>query len=253
MMKIGLLFLTSLFFSTLFAQDSASNVIITAPVTMKMPKSGVDLVNRPGDHLMIQVAYNGWTPMPDSISSHQSGISRGLNIYLMTDKPFKGNPHYSIGLGIGVGSSNIFFKRAMVDVKSANTKLPFTKLDSSNHFKKYKVSESFLEVPFEFRYSSHPETPAKSFKLAVGFKAGTLINVHTKGKDLQDKNNNTVNSYTEKQSSKKFFNSTRFAGTLRVGYGILSLYGSYGLNNVLKDAAGAPFKLYEIGINLSGL
>lgn len=171
----------------------------------------------------------------------------------MTDKPFKGDPRFSIGLGIGVGSSNISFKKENVDVKSLGTRLPFTLLDSTNHFKKYKLSESFLEIPLEFRYSSNPENVGKSWKIALGLKAGTLINVHTKGKDLQDKNNTTINTYTQKESSKKFFNTTRIAGTARIGYGVFSLYGSYSLNNVLKDIAGAPMKLYEIGISLSGL
>ena len=250
-MKICLLILTCLGFTTLFAQDSIRNAAMTSqpdPVKVKM-----DLTNRPADHFMIQIASNGWTSMPDSIGSHQSGLSRGLNIYIMTDRPFKGNPHYSLGIGIGVGSSNIFFKKTLVDVRATGTLLPFTKLDSTNHFKKYKVSESFLEVPLELRYTSNPANSAKSFKVALGLKAGTLINAHTKGKDLQDRNNNTINTYSEKESSKKFFNSTRFAGTLRVGYGIISLYGSYGLTNVLKDAAGAPMKLYEVGISLSGL
>ena len=242
MMKIGLILIACLSFTTLFAQKSAPQ---------KAKK--FDITNRPGDHFMVQVAYDGWSAKPDSISSHQSGFSKGLNIYLMTDKPFKGDPRFSIGLGIGVGSSNISFKKENVDVKSLGTKLPFTLLDSTNHFKKYKLSESFLEIPLEFRYSSNPENVGKSWKIALGLKAGTLINVHTKGKDLQDKNNTTINTYTEKESSKKFFNTTRIAGTARIGYGVFSLYGSYSLNNVLKDIAGAPMKLYEIGISLSGL
>ena len=243
-MKIGFLLLTCLSFTTLFAQDTTAT---------RRGDKRINLADRPADHFMVQITSDHWTSMPDSISSHQSGFSRGLNIYLMTDKPFKGDPHFSIGIGIGVGSSNIFFKKENVDLKSGLTKLPFTMLDSTTHFKKYKLSESFLEVPLEFRYSSHPENSAKSFKVAIGLKGGTLINVHTKGKDLQDKNNNTLNSYTEKESSKKFFNTTRIMSSLRVGYGIVSLYGSYQLNNVLKDIAGAPMRLYEIGISLSGL
>ena len=243
MMKIGLFLLTCLSFTTVFAQET----------TPPKAKKKFDITNRPGDHLMVQVSYDGWNSMPDSISNHQSGFSKGLNIYLMTDKPFKGDPRFSIGLGVGVGSSNILFKKINVDVKSLGTLLPFTKLDSTNHFKKYKVSESFLEVPVEFRYSSNPANSAKSWKIALGLKAGTLINAHTKGKDLQDKNNTTINSYIEKENSKKFFNTTRLAGTARIGYGIFSFYGSYALNNVLKDVAGAPMKLYEFGISLSGL
>ena len=105
----------------------------------------------------------------------------------------------------------------------------------------------------EFRFSSDPLNSSKSWKGAVGIKVGTAINAHTKGKDLESKNNTAVNSYTQKESSKKYFNGTRFMGTARVGYGIFSLFAAYQLNNVLKDAAGPPMKLYQVGITLSGL
>src|SRR5438045_4746807 len=146
--------------------------------------------------------------MPDSISSHQSCFSKGFNAYLMLDKPFKTNPKFSLGIGIGVGSSNITFKNMNVDIKSTAAKLPFTAVDSTNHFKKYKLSLSYLEIPLEFRYSSDPLHSNKSWKVAVGLKAGTLINAHTKGKDLQNKNNTLINSYTEKENSKKYFTGT---------------------------------------------
>lgn len=209
--------------------------------------------SRPADHFMIQFSSDHWTGMPDSISSHQSGFSRGFNMYLMTDKPFRSSPKFSIGLGIGIGSSNISFRRMNIDIKSLTTRLPFTAADSSNHFKKYKLSTSFLEVPLEFRFTSRPETPSKSWKIALGGKVGQIINVHTKGKDLQNKNNSSINNYIAKENDKKFFNATRLMATARIGYGIFSLYGSYQINNVLKDAAGAPMKLYQIGFSLSGL
>ena len=131
------------------------------------------LVNRAGDHLMLQLSSDHWTGVPDSISSHIGGLSRGANIYLMLDKPFKGNPKLSIGIGIGVGTSHIFFKKMMVDIESTNPILPFRAVDSVNNFKKYKLATSFLEVPLEFRFSSKPETPNKSFKFAIGVKVGS--------------------------------------------------------------------------------
>lgn len=174
-------------------------------------------------------------------------------MYIMTDKPFRSSPKFSIGLGIGVGSSNISFRKMNIDVKSLANRLPFIALDSSNHFKKYKLSSSFLEVPVELRFTSDPQNPSKSWKVALGAKVGQLINVHTKGKELQNKNNQTLNSYTAKESNKKFFNTTRLMATARIGYGIFSLFGSYQINNVLKDASGAAMKLYQVGFTLSGL
>lgn len=228
-------------FTTAFSQETT-------------PKKNIlDLSNRPGDHLMMQLTSDHWTGMPDSIKSHQKGFSKGFNAYIMLDKPFKGNPKFSLGIGIGVASSNMSFQKMNIDVKSLGTKLPFSFADSTNHFKKYKLATSYLEVPLEFRYSSNPLESGKSFKVALGLKGGTMLGAHTKGKTLEDKNNNSINSYTAKESSKKFFNGTRFMGTARVGYGIFSIYGSYQLNSILKDAAGAQMRLYQIGIILSGL
>ncbi len=241
MQKIVLLSISILLFGSIQAQDNGK-------ISRKL-----NLNNRPGDHLMIQFSSDHWTGMPDSISRHQSGFSRGFNAYLMLDKPFKSSPKFSLGIGIGVGTSNITFKRMNVDIKSTAIKLPFTAVDSTNHFKKYKLSLSYLEVPLEFRYSSDPLNSNKSWKIAIGLKAGTLINAHTKGKDLQSKNNTLISSYTEKENSKKYFNGTRFMATGRIGYGIFSFFGAYQLNNVLKDFAGAPVKLYQVGFTLSGL
>ncbi len=244
MKKIVFAVFISLSFATLYAQTDT---------VLRTPSPKIDLSNRPGDHLMIQLSSDHWTGMPDSISSHQNGFSRGLNAYVMIDKPFKGAPGFSVGLGIGIGSSNMIFKKMNVDIKSGSSKIPFTALDSTNHFKKYKLSMSYLEVPVELRFASNPGSSGKSWKIAIGGKVGTLINLHTKGKDLQDKNNKTIGSYTVKENSKRYFTGTRLMGTARIGYGIISLFGSYQINNVLKDGFGPDMKLYQVGITLSGL
>jgi len=242
MQKILLIAFSFLLFSNLQAQQEISGKV----------KSAID-ANRPADHLMVQISSDHWTGKPDSINSHQSGFSRGLNIYIMKDKPFKGNPHLSFGIGIGIGSTNMVFKRMNVDIKATTAKLPFTAVDATDHFKKYKLSLSYLEVPLEFRFSSKPAEPNKSWKIAIGGKIGTMINAHTKGKTLEDKNNKVLNNYIEKENSKKYFNTTRFSGTARIGHGIFSIFAAYQLNAVLKDVAGAPMKAYQIGITLSGL
>ena len=82
----------------------------------------LDLSNRAADHLMIQYGADSWTNRPDSIRT--SGFSRHFNAYFMFDKPFKGNQKFSIAYGIGIGSSNMFFKGTNVDLKSNTAKLP---------------------------------------------------------------------------------------------------------------------------------
>jgi hypothetical protein len=212
-----------------------------------------DLVNKAGDHIMLQLGTDHWSGMPDSIDSHTKGLSRGGNIYVMMNKPFKNNPRFGVAFGIGIGTSNMYFKNYNIDLKSTAVKLPFTALDSADHFKKYKLSIAYLEIPLEFRFVNNPEKDNKSLKAAIGVKVGTLLNVHTKGKTLQNKTGGTVNTYTEKESNKRFFNTTRIAATGRIGLGNYSLYGSYQLTALIKDGVGPIIHPFEIGFCLSGL
>jgi len=229
--------------STIVSQQAASQ--------KKTPKK-FDLANRSNDHFMFQYGLDRWSGTNDSINP--KGFSRFFNAYVMLDKPFKTNPKFSVGLGLGIGSSNIFFKNTYVDVKSTSSTLPFTNVDSANHFKKFKLTTIFLEAPVELRYSSNPENSNKAVKVALGVKVGTLLSAYTKGKTLENKSGGTLNSYIAKESSKKFFNSTRLAATARIGYGIFGIYGAYQITSLLKTGTGPDaIRPYSIGIYISGL
>ena len=210
-------------------------------------------IDRSGDHIMIQLSSDHWSGAPDSISGRTKGLSRGLNFYVMMNKPFKSDPRWSVAFGAGISTSSIFFSKTNIGILSAGTKLPFSNLDSSNHFKKYKLATSFLEVPIELRYTVDPSNESKSLKFAVGVKVGTMLNAHTKGKTLLNRSNATVLSYTEKESRKTFFNTTRISATARVGIGHFSLFGAYSITSFLKDGAGPSIKPYQVGLTISGL
>lgn len=231
------------------AQTDSVNSATNEPRKINWKK--VDLTNRSNDHFMVQYGFENWRGNPDSIQT--SGFSRFTNVYFMLDKPFKTNPRFSVGIGAGIGSSSIFFDRTYVDVKSLDNRLPFKNVDSTDHFKKFKLATVFLEAPVELRFTADPTNSNRSLKFAVGAKVGTLLNAHTKGKTLENKAGQTINNYIAKESSKKFFNSTRLTATARVGYGIFSLYGAYQVTTILKDAAGPEMRAYSVGITISGL
>ncbi len=215
--------------------------------------SKIDLSNRANDHLMIQYGLSGWSGAPDS--AKPSGFSRHFNFYFMYDKPFKTNPHYSAGIGLGFGGTSMFFDNTKIDLKSTGTTLPFTNVSSTEHFKKYKLSTLFLEVPLELRYAANPVTPDKGFKAAIGLKGGTLLKAYTKGKNLVNATGTTLygDKYIAKEQDKHLLNSTHFAATFRFGYGNLTLDGSYQLSPFLKTGAGPKIFPYSIGLTLSGL
>ena len=231
----------------------AKKVITPAVPVVKKDWSKVDLSTRPADHFMIQYGSDSWTGRPDSVRT--GGFSRHFNAYFMLDKPFKTNAKFSVAFGLGLGSSNIFFKNTLVDVKSPNSRLPFTNVDSANHFKKFKVTTIYAEIPVELRYYSNPENPGKSWKLAAGIKVGTLLKSYSKGKDYQTKNGASIYgpSYVAKESNKRFFNGTMLALTGRIGYGIFSLDAGYQITGVLKDGVGPAMNKFSFGITISGL
>jgi hypothetical protein len=210
------------------------------------------LASRSKDHILIQVGIDNWSGKNDSINT--TGLSRSFNMYLMFDFPFKTNPHLSVAIGAGIGSSNIYFKDTYIDIAGRQgNRLTFNDVSDTFHFKKYKLLTTYAEVPVEFRYVMRPETPKKSFKVAVGAKAGLLLGAGTKGKTLLNGSGNTVNSYIQKEKSKRYFNSARIAVTGRIGFGNLSLFGTYQVNEFIKEGFGPDVRPYSIGLTLSGL
>jgi hypothetical protein len=245
------LFLTAAGFG--FSQDSTKVQDTTKPAKpAKKDWSKVNM-NRSNDHFLIQFGKDSWSGKPDSIDTKT--LSRSFAIYLMMDFPFRTNPHFSIALGLGVSSSNMYFKDTYIDIsgKNNNGTIQFQNVKDTTHFKKFKLQTSFLEIPVEFRYTSNPENPNKSFKAAIGAKIGTMLSAGTKGKNLLSGSGAAINSFTQKEKSKRYFNKTRFAVIGRVGYGSLSLFTAWQVNSYIKEGLGPDIRPYTIGITLSGL
>lgn len=235
---------------------------VVQEVTPKVQKinkdwSKIDLSKRPTDHLMIQYGMDGWASKPD-IAKTGSGFSRHFNLYVMFDKPFKNDLRFSLGYGAGIGSSNIFFNATLLDVagKINSSGLTFQDASTVNHYKKYKLATTYFEIPVEIRFMSNPENNGKSWKFALGVKGGYLLDAHTKGKTGVDKNGNILSGQDgliEKESSTKFFNTTKLAGTFRIGYGSIGLYAAYQITDLIQSGVASGVRPYSIGLTFSGL
>lgn len=206
---------------------------------------------RSSDHFVVQLGYTTWQGAPDSIST--GGLPRTANVYLMLDFPFKTNPHWSVALGAGIGTDNIYFDKMSVDIAGNSTSLRFTDRSDTSHFKKYKLATAYAEAPIELRYRFNPDNDRRSVKVALGVKVGTMLAAHTKGKTLQDKGGNTLNDYKMKEYSKRYFNTTRIAATGRIGFGHFSLFGTYQLTPLFKEGQGPIVRPLTFGLMLSGL
>jgi len=243
MKKILLAVITCLLVTSLFAQDTLSVVPRKKPT--------IDLSNRAKDHFMIQLGSFGWSGRPDSIKT--KGLSHSLNFYFLFDFPFKSNPHFSAAIGAGIGSDQLYFDKTYVDIKDVTSKLRFVNQADTNHFKKTKLVTTYLEAPVELRYTFDPENNGKSLKIAVGAKVGTLLNAHTRNKDLVTRSGSTITPYVLKESRKRFFNGNRLVLTARIGWGHFSLFYDYQVGVLFKNAVAANVHPYSVGLTISGL
>jgi len=241
MKKIFLVVLSTLIVASIFAQDEPRSE----------PKKKPNLASRANDHLLLQFGYTSWSNIPDSINT--KGFPRSFNAYFLFDFPFKSNPQISIAIGAGVGTDVIFFDKTYVGIKDITPTLQFHDQSDTTHFKKNKLATAYIEAPLELRFSSNPAYPNKSFKVALGVKGGLLMGAHIKQKTQQSSTGATLNDYIEKQYSKRFFNSSRFSGTVRIGYGVFSVFGTYQINALFKEGLGPDVRPWTIGLTLSGL
>lgn len=246
------LFLAGFVLLTVISVNAQVDTTVSVPAPpKKATRNAIDLSNRAGDHLLIQIGYDSWANKPDSINT--KGFSRSLNVYLMFDFPFKTNPQFSVAVGAGIGSSNIFFDKMEVQVAGNTQTLRFVNQADTNQWKKFKLVSAYLEAPVELRFTADPLNYNRSLKFALGVKVGTLLSVHTKAKNLQTKSGGAINNYIRKENSKRYFNGNRICVTGRVGFGSFSLFGSYQVNSFIKEGNGPEVKPYSIGLTISGL
>ena len=242
-----------------FAQkkDSTVTSIVkpAAPASASAPAkkdwSKVTLGKRAADHFMFQLGYDNWAQAPDS--AHIQGFNRSANVYFMFDFPFKTDPRFSIGAGLGIGSSNIFFNKQNIQIAGTAPTIAFTDESQTDHWKKFKLVTTYLEAPVELRFALDPENTNSSWKFAVGAKVGLMLSAHTKGKTRQNSFGQTIGNYTEKISSKQYFNSTKLAATARISKGVFGIFGQYQVNSLIKANAGPSVFPFSFGIMLSGL
>lgn len=231
-----------------FAFAQVDSTAVVAPrTTVKIPAAA----RVSNDHIMMQLGHTIWTGKPDSISTR--GWSRSFNAYLMMDFPFKTNPHFSVALGPGISTENMYFSKTTLNIRDNSGTLRFNDVSDTNNFKKYKLATAFLELPIELRFRVNPDDDRRSLKFALGAKIATLVNAHVKGKELRTRGGSAISDFVQKENSKHFFNRNRLSVTARAGFGHFSLFGFYAVSPLFREGLGPTIRPLTIGLTLSGL
>ncbi|HMN32511.1 MAG: outer membrane beta-barrel protein [Chitinophagaceae bacterium] len=196
------------------------------------------------DNVMLQIGYTNWSGAPDSIKI--GGIGRAFGGYITYDFPIS-KSNFSFAAGLGAGISNIYLKDQVINRKDSSTQILFE--PETTNYKKYKLTNTYIEVPFELRYFSDKDDRNKGVKAALGLKVGALVSSYTKGKYVFNEK-----PIIDKISTKRYMETMHYAATARIGYGNFSLYGQYSIGGLFKTGNGPEnVRPYQIGLCLSGL
>ncbi len=173
-----------------------------------------------------------WFDVPSDIDTRF--INQGANVFGMFNHKMGKSPLY-LSIGAGLGMHNMYSNTIIPDVNGDTIK--FTAI--TGKYKKSKISLAYLDIPFELRIKT-----TKGFRMAVGFKAGFLINSHTKYKG------DDANGHRVKVKSKgiSHLETWRFGPTFRIGYKWINFFGYYSLSNVFEDGRGPQFHMLSVGV-----
>jgi hypothetical protein len=182
------------------------------------------------ERILVNFMLDSWMKTPLGIATNWIK-SRSFEFYFMADKAFA-NEHLGIAYGIGISSTNVN-SNARFDQINNNTIL--NPIDSTQ-YNMNKLSTNYIEIPLEFRFRTSHIHNGNRFKIAIGAKAGYLLQDHLKfvSDSIKEKLYNTPN-----------IDPWRFCAIGRIGYGKFSLTGFYGLNTLFKSGSSGviPFGL----------
>lgn len=185
------------------------------------------------DRIAVDFYQTSFRNVPEGIE--QGRFSLGVSAYWYKDLPLGEKSRVSFAFGAGFSSYNIHHNGVFYE-KDGYTH--FDKLPDSVSWKKNKLATNYLDIPFEFRLRKMKGK--NKFRFYPGFKAGFLVNDHTKWKT--------------KDVKYKFFNLPNtliyhYGATLRLVWNKIALYGYYSLTPLFDYGKGV--EIYPIGIGVS--
>jgi hypothetical protein len=220
--------------------DSTNNKLKETTAALKEKAGGSR------DRIVVELTFDNWIHNEDSLKV--KWYSRGFNAYFMYDIQLGKKKLFAVAPGLGIGTSSIFTNSKLVegvDSLGGGTRM----VERTDSYKKNKLGLTYLDIPVELRFRSKPNSKNKSFKVAVGFKAGFLLDGKTKVKQKDADGNMKV--YKEKRYDD--LNRFRYGATFRIGYGPFSVIGYYSLAKIFEKGKGPSITPFSVGIAINGL
>lgn len=174
--------------------------------------------------------------------------SRTANFYYQYDIRLKTSKFFLLP-GIGLGLDHYKFDEDITLSRQADNQVTVDTIVGGG-VKKSLLVANYLDIPLEIRFFSNPQDKKRSFKVGLGFKAGVLLNAHTKIKQ-------NVNGALTKRKHKDDFalNRFRYGITGRLGVGGVSLFYYQNLDTLFEPDRGSlstDASTITIGLSING-
>lgn len=229
MKQISLLLIIYSFSFSLFAQEKEEGIVIQK--------------NMPSDFLILNFNTNTWLNAPSNVAIKP--VSLGCEIYGMPTL-FGKESVFSMAVGAGFSSHGV--KNNVLPTKNASGVTEFVDIAEDIDYIKNKFSAIYLDVPLELRIRTKSNNKNRSFRVALGAKAGYLINSFTKYKgEAPDKSGDDAKT---KEYHIKNILDYRYGLIGRIGYGKVHLTGYYSLSNLFQEGKGPEMTPASLGLSV---
>lgn len=153
--------------------------------------------------------------------------------------------HFGLVTGLGLEYNNYRFENKVRLDPDMNPLMAYE--DTLHSSSKSKLVVNWLTLPVMFEYQTNPHSKLNSFHLAAGMNFGVRWGSHTKyvytnGKENKDKDFDNFN-----------LNPFKYDAMVRIGWGVLNLYGTYAIGEMFKSGKGPELYPFSVGFALVGI
>jgi hypothetical protein len=209
-------------------------------------------INIPGTFL-VDIGVNRGLSAPQNFEQGFWG-SRTLNLYYQY--PIRiGHTKFSVvpGLGLGMERYKLTNNYTLSSKPGTDGTYALVKADTTLLYpgtKKSMIVANYFDIPVEIRFDSRPEDISRSFNLAVGARAGVLIDGFTKIKYKQDGESKII-----KDKQNHGLNDIRYGLYTRIGVGGFNWFFFYNSSSLFKTDKGpekTTMNTFTAGISING-
>ena len=193
------------------------------------------------DRIAIDVTWNRWMKSPPGIK--QGDFSFGFGAYWFKDMPIGVKSNAAFAIGFGFESLNFHHNGTFSSLSSSNQFNALVPHSNDSIILTNKLAVNYVDIPIEFRIRTINKTLEDrmkfNFKLYVGFKAGVLVNDHSKYKNENIK---------YKVYNLKNVLPYRYGPYLRLGFNKISFVGFYSMTSIFNEN-GESLIPFHVGIS----